>query len=139
MRNCTRPHCAIRSHNHEVTFADFLELDDYYRNISRSFINDDKKNIDNYKLLSDNLSKYNSRTCLRILKEMVDYVNNEQNLDFRKLKALYIFSTCRTLHMIKFIHTEKSKLKESIYGAYDRLLKVDDQRFVLEMEKLVLY
>ena len=138
MKVCIRPHCAIRSHKHnDVTFADFLELDEYYRKISHSLKND--KNIENYKILSDNLSKYNSRACFHILKNMLACVAYEQNLDLKKLKALYMFSMCRTIYFIKFINTQKPILREAIYGAYNRVLKQveDDKLFVSEMEKIV--
>jgi len=142
MQTCYRPHCAIRSHNHNFTFADFLELDDYYRNVAHSFKNDiSEKNIDNYEILSDNLSKYNRHTCCLILKKTLDFFNEVkcmQDLELKKLGALYVFSMCRTIHITKFMHTENSTIKEAIYGAYDRILKegYNDKRFVSEMEKL---
>jgi hypothetical protein len=142
MQYCTRSHCAIRSHNHEVTFADFLELDEHYREIARSFKDDtSEKHIENYKILSDNLSKYDRRTCYDILLGMVRFFEstNSVDLDLKKLAALYVFSMCRTIHIIKFIHTEKSTLKEAVYAAYYRMLRdtKNDERFVSEMEKLV--
>ena len=142
MQYCFRPHCAIRSHNHDFTFADFLELDEHYRKIARSFKDDtSEKHIENYKILSDNLSKYDRRTCWHILLSMVKFFESTSRMDFefRKLAALYVFSMCRTIHAIKFMHTEKSTLKEAVYGAYYRVIKEgnDDERFVSEMEKLV--
>jgi hypothetical protein len=134
MFTCTRPHCAIRSHKH-FTFADFLELDEHYRIIARS-VKDD--NIENYKILSDKLSKYNGHTCVRILNNMLICVEHEKNLEMRKLKALYVFSMCRTLHFIKLIRTETPIVRDSIHDAYNRLLKQaeNDKLFVSEMEKL---
>ena len=143
MQYCFRPHCAIRSHKHEVTFADFLELDEHYRNIARSFKDDtSEKFIENYKILSDNLSKYNRHTCHRILLGMVKFFESSKGMldfEFRKLALLYVFSMCRTIHMIKFMHTEKSVLKDAVYGAYYRMLEGggNDELFVSEMEKLV--
>jgi len=142
MQYCARPHCAIRSHNHVFTFADFLELDEHYREIARSFKDDtSEKYIENYKILSDNLSKYDRYTCYVILLGMVRFFESTNRLDFelKKLAALYVFSMCRTIHMIKFMHTEKSTLKEAVYGAYYRMLEggKNDERFVSEMEKLV--
>ena len=143
MQYCFRPHCAIRSHKHEVTFADFLELDEHYREIARSFKDDtSEKFIENYKILSDNLSKYNRHTCHRILLEMVKFFESSKGMldfEFRKLAVLYVFSMCRTIHMIKFMHTEKSALKEAVYRAYNRMLEGggNDERFVSQMDKLL--
>ena len=142
MQMCNRPHCAIRRHKHDFTFADFLELDQHYRNIANSFKDDtSEKNIENYKILSDNLSKYNRLVCYNILLDMVRFFDSFRikDLEFKKLAALYVFSMCRTIHAIKFMHTEKPALKEAIYGAYYTVLKEgqDDERFVSEMEKLI--
>ena len=142
MQYCFRPHCSIRSHNHGSTFADFLELCDYYRDIARSFKDDtSQKNIENYELLSDNLSKYDRYTCFKILKNILVFFESANSVDsgFKQLLALYVFSMCRTLHMIKFMHLEKPNLREAVHGAYYRLLKQggNNKHFVSEMEKLV--
>jgi len=142
MQYCTRPHCAIRSHKHEVTFADFLELDEHYRKIARSFKDDtSEKFIENYKILSDNLSKYDRQTCRRILLDMLRFFESTNSVDFefKKLAALYVFSICRTIHVIKSMHTEKPELREAIYGAYYRMLEGggNDERFVSQMDKLL--
>jgi hypothetical protein len=137
MQICIRPHCAIRNHNHDSTFAEFLELDEYYCNIASSFKYD--KNIENYKILSDNLSKFDQLTCMHIINDMLICVENETNPESRKLKILYLFAMCRTIHFIVFMKTVNSKLKEAIYGAYNRSLKdgKNDKLFISEMEKVV--
>jgi len=146
MKTCTRPHCAIRSHNHDFTFADFLMLDEKYRAIAQSFKDVDNtstniKNIKNYKILSGNLELYNRSFCYDTLVELLNYFDSTKNLDLKKLAALYVFAICKTAHIIKFINTEKPKLKNEIINAYNRVLREaeigGDIVFVREMKRLV--
>lgn len=133
MLTCTRPHCAIRSHKHSVTFADFLELDEHYRILARS-VKDN--NIENYKILSGGLSKYNFTICKDVLVEMLKSFEHEKNLELKKLKTLYVFSMCRTLHIIKLMSVKI--FRDSVHDAYNRVLKEgeNDKLFVSEMKKL---
>ena len=141
MNSCTRPHCAIRSHKHDFTFADFLMLDQKYRAIAQSLDNTSVKNIKNYKILSGSLELYDRRVCYEILVELLKYFESVKNLDLKKLAALYVFSICKTGHIIKFMQTEKSQLRNEMINAYNRVLREaerdGDRLFVSEMKKLV--
>lgn len=139
MQLCIRPHCAIRSHKHDFTFADFLMLDEKYRKIARSL--KDVENIKNYKILSGSLELYDRHICCEILFELLKYFESIKNLDLKKLVALYVFSICKTGHVVKFMQTENSKLRNEMINAYNRLLRDSerdgDRLFVSEMKKLV--
>lgn len=139
MQLCTRPHCAIRSHNHDFTFADFLMLDEKYSKIARSL--KDVDIIKNYKILSGSLELYDRRVCYESLVELLKYFESVKNLDLKKLAALYVFSICKTGHIIKFMQTEKSQLRNEMINAYNRVLREaerdGDRLFVSEMKKLV--
>lgn len=144
MQVCTRPHCSIRNHHHDFTFADFLQLNDHYRKIARSLKDVDNtsaKNIRNYLNLSNSLLLHNKRVCYDILVEMLKFQETATNLDLRKLAALYVFSMCKTRHIINFIESEKPLLKNVMCDAYNRVLKeaesIGDKLFVSEMKKLV--
>ena len=143
MQVCTRPHCSIRSHHHDFTFADFLQLNDHYRKIARSLKDVDNtsgKNIRNYQNLSSSLLVHNERACYDILMELLKFQEKAKNLDLRKLGALYVFSMCKTRHIINFVESKKPILKNVMYDAYNRILKeaelTGDILFVSEIKKL---
>ena len=84
MKNCSRPHCAIRSHHHTLqkleekeTFAQILKYPPKFCDISTRCPINDKELIDDYNFLLDdsNYSKSSkSRSCGGIYIKMLNEI-----------------------------------------------------------------
>jgi hypothetical protein len=141
---CIRPHCAIRSHDHdkesEITFADFLEFGSIYRSVSHRCYNEkDKEYIDNYKLFSTVYIYYTEssryKMCEVIKKMLLDF-ENEKCLEFRKLRILYVFAICNTI-FVRYHRNRYSPLEKIIQKKFHELINAtNDQYFIDEMFKI---
>jgi hypothetical protein len=138
-KKCTRPHCAIRSHNHEIrgqTFAEFLNYLPHFWTISRRYNLDDKKLIKTYKYFehSDNIKM---EEFLEVIKVMADAINNEnKDIELKKLQILYLYSILSTKNINEIVK-EYPKLIYAVKDAFNRILiESKDELFIEQMVKL---
>ena len=117
MYTCFRPHCAIRHHNHDITFANFLRLSTKHCDLSNTKTSikniDNKGFIDDYILLSKSWSG-DVRVCLLIIRKRLREIENEKCTISRRLRIIYLFS---------LVETEKIKILRKMYTNFDQAIK----------------
>jgi hypothetical protein len=135
-KDCTRIHCAIRSHNHsynDKTFAEYLGYLPYFCDMSKKYKLNDREMIENYISLSDSFnSEFNNHKCVNIITNMISNIEAEKtDKDLKKLRILYLFSIVST-PVAKGIIKKKVSLAEAVKNSYDRMLTqaYDDVNFV---------
>jgi hypothetical protein len=139
--SCSRPHCAIRSHNHVEdarTFAEFLNYLPHFWTISRRYNLDNKKLIKTYKYFdySDNVSK---EEIIEFIKDILDKINNEtKDIELKKLRILYLYSILSTRNPNKIIK-QSPKLFSAVNDAFNRaIIGLKDELFSEQMAKITL-
>lgn len=139
--SCSRPHCAIRSHNHiedTRTFAEFLNYLPHFWTISRRYDLDNKNLIKTYKYFdySDNVSK---DEIVRFIKDILDKINNEtKDIELKKLRVLYLYSILSTRNSNKIIK-QSPKLFSAVNEAFSRaIIGAEDELFSEQMAKITL-
>lgn len=141
--SCSRPHCAIRSHNHEIverldtqTFAEFLNYLPHFWTISRRYNLEDKKLIKTYKYFaySDNIKK---EEFLEVITSMADKIINEnKDIELKKLQILYLYSILATKNINKIVKAYP-KLISAVKDAFSRMLiESKDELFIEQMVKI---
>lgn len=152
---CVRLHCAIRSHYHqdpevevevqpvqveelqsevqpdqcpqqdEQTFADFLQLPGYFRDIASLFTAvNNKELIDNYNIMSEPMNGNHTRYT-SILKKMVSDVINEPIFKLEKLRIVYLFIMLDTKHA-RIIRTEYPKFEITVRAKFEEIMISQD-------------
>ena len=139
--SCSRPHCAIRSHNHVEdtrTFAEFLNYLPHFWTISRRYDLDNKNLIKTYKYFSysDNVSK---EEIIEFIKDILDKINNEtKDVELKKLRVLYLYSMLSTRNLNKIIK-QSPKLFSAVNDAFNRaIIGAEDELFSEQMAKITL-
>lgn len=135
--HCTRPHCAIRSHHHHdlrsyetgYTFAKLFKYLPKLCDIATCYPLNDKELIDNYNFLLDSTHyDLDKLKCVNIFFNMLNSVNNEMNLELKKLLILYLFTMIST-PVGRILRIERANISEAIHSAYYRMLSCDDDYF----------
>jgi hypothetical protein len=119
---CVRPHCAIRSHHHDITFADFLKLSPYHCDLAKTKTSIDNKGfIDDFMFLSASWSGNTEiKKCVSIIRNRIAEIENEKCLISKRLRIIYLFSLVET-HKIKIIRKMYNILDETIKNKHRQL------------------
>jgi len=139
--SCSRPHCAIRCHNHDIkgtqTFAEFLNYLPHFWTISRRYNLDDKNLIKTYKYFSSN--KASKGEIITFIKDILSKINNEtKDIELKKIQVLYLYSMLYTPDLNKFIK-QSEKLFLAVKDAFSRaIIDVKDELFSEQMAKITL-
>jgi len=131
-RICTRPHCAIRSHDHyHKTFAEYLNYSQHFCDVSKKYNLNDKDFINIYKSYKNNIVK-----SVAIIRDFLISIETEKDIELKKLKVLYIFSLVETSGFQRL--TEKNKvLYDSIRECYNRILnETKDELFIEQLLRI---
>ena len=94
---CLRPHCAIRSHHHDITFADFLQLSPHHCELAKTKtsikVNDNKGFIDDFMFLSASWPGNSEiKKCVSIIRNRIAEIENEKCLISKRLYYLLRFT-----------------------------------------------
>ena len=132
---CFRPHCAIRSHYHELlkplTFAEKLGYLPKFCDVANKYFLNNEKLFEDYDFLIKPECLLEEKKCVNIIFNMLRLVNKEKNEELKKLRILYLFTMVSTPFWIYTTYVNKShRLLYSIKDAYHRMLKCDDVEFV---------
>ena len=138
MRICTRPHCAIRSHHHNLhhypsesgyTFAKLFKYLPKICDIALCYPLNNQELIDNYNfLLYSNRYDMDKMKCINIFDNMLKSINKETNLELKKLLILYLFTMIST-PVGRILRIKRADVSEAIHSAYYRMLSCDDDYF----------
>ena len=139
--SCSRPHCAIRSHNHvenTQTLAEFLNYLPHFWTISRRYNLDNKNLIKTYKYFAYS-DKVNKEEIVEFIKDMLDKINNEhKDIELKKLRVLYLYSILSTRNPNKFIK-QCPKLFSAVSIGFSRaIIGAEDELFSEQMAKITL-
>jgi hypothetical protein len=113
---CLRPHCAIRSHHHDITFADFLQLSPHNCELAKTIkVNDNKGFIDDFMFLSASWPGNSEiKKCVSIIRNRIAEIENEKCLISKRLRIIYLFS---------LVETRKIKILRKMYNILDETIK----------------
>ena len=90
---CLRPHCAIRSHHDDITFADFLQLSPHNCELAKTIkLIDNKGFIDDFMFLSASRPGNTEIKCASIIKNRIAEIENEKCLISKRLYYLLRFT-----------------------------------------------
>jgi len=139
MKSCIRPHCAIRSHNHDLSenTLTFAKLHNYlpkFCDIADRYPLNNKELINNYNFLLKSYDENTKREYLDIFINLLKSIDEETILELKRLRILYLFTMVSTpsAMLLRIINPE---LAEAIRSSYYRMLReaYDDEDFITQI------
>jgi hypothetical protein len=136
MKPCIRPHCAIRSHNHErMTFAKYHNYLPKFCDIANRYSLDDKDLIKKYVSLTDCTIEKSQMNCVQMFRDMLSDIEAEiKGSELKKLRILYLF-TIISSPVGTLLRIKNPKLADIIDETYQRLLieGKNDKEFITQI------
>lgn len=133
---CPRPHCAIRSHRHELlktppTFAEKLGYLPQFCDVAKKYSLNNEQLFEDYNFLIHKSCLLKGNRCVSIILKMLRLIHDEENVELRKLRIMYLFTMVATPFWIHAANGNRhQRLLDAIQGAYNRVLECDDVDFV---------